>query len=52
MDPTALGTRLTAAGIPTLQGRTAALRRLVLQAALMGASGSVIRQDSRQAAGR
>jgi hypothetical protein len=32
MDPTTLGMRLTAAGIPTLQGRTAALRQLVLQA--------------------
>jgi hypothetical protein len=32
MDPTTLGMRLSAAGIPTLQGRTAALRQLVLQA--------------------
>jgi hypothetical protein len=32
MDPATLGRRLTAAGIPTLLGRTAALRQLVLQA--------------------
>ena len=32
MDPTTLGMRLSAAGIPTLQGRTAALRQLLLPA--------------------
>ncbi|GGJ71893.1 hypothetical protein GCM10010121_098110 [Streptomyces brasiliensis] len=32
MDPATLGRRLSAAGIPTLHGRTAALRQLVLQA--------------------
>jgi hypothetical protein len=32
IHPTTLGMRLSAAGIPTLQGRTAALRQLVLQA--------------------
>ncbi|MFK0297524.1 hypothetical protein ACIQU6_44735 [Streptomyces sp. NPDC090442] len=32
MDPATLGKRLTAAGVPTLNGRTATLRQLVLQA--------------------
>lgn len=32
MDPATLGKRLTTAGIPTLHGRTATLRQLVLQA--------------------
>jgi hypothetical protein len=32
MDPATLGKRLTAAGIPTLHGRTATLRQLALQA--------------------
>ncbi|MFJ1569875.1 hypothetical protein ACIOG8_37665 [Streptomyces erythrochromogenes] len=32
VDPATLGKRLTAAGVPTLNGRTATLRQLVLQA--------------------
>lgn len=32
MDPATLGKRLAAVGIPTLRGRTATLRQLVLQA--------------------
>ena len=31
MDPATLGKRLTAAGVPALHGRTAALRQFVLQ---------------------